>query len=445
LEKITPNQEKEKPAGKNDTKNLGGMIKSSALYIVIVIALVIGLLCSSLIVAAYFYRVQYQRKFRQDRLENNLSSGINILLGSTDTTFTREKTFSLFSNEMDSVSIQKVPWGVFDMGVIKAFAQKDTLFKSFSFANTLDSSKWAALYLIDEDRPFSLSGKTTIRGDAYIPKAGVQAAYIDNKAYEGDKRFIIGTKHNSERKLPPLDANRLKYFEDYFNREITGDSVLSRKDTVQNSFLRPAHVFNFKKTAKTIENINISGNVILFSDTTLTIDSTAVFKNIQVYARAIIVKAGFHGNCQLFATDSIRVEPNCTFGYPSCIGVLRFKASAANFQAKISLGKNTQFSGLLFTYDKTESNLKPLIVTGKNVKIKGQVYSQGIMQLNDKTEIDGSVFTSRFWYRNSFTLFENYLINATIDSKALSSYYLSSGLLPVSGDKKKILQWLEAN
>ncbi|SHL98474.1 hypothetical protein [Mucilaginibacter sp. OK098] len=421
------------------------MIKASALYIVIVIALVIGLLCSSLIVAAYLYRIQYQRKFRQDQLENNISSGTNILLNSTDTSFTREKTFSLFSNEMDSVSIQRIPWGVYDIGTVKAFAQRDTLFKSFSFANTIDSTKWAALYLIDEDRPFSLSGKTTIRGDAYIPKAGVQAAYIDNKAYEGDKRFIIGTKHNSERKLPPLDEKRLKQFEQYFTQANIGDSTLSKKDSLQNSFLRPTHVFNFKKTAKTIENIYISGNVILFSDTTLTIDSTAVFKNIQAYARAIIVKSGFHGSCQLFATDSIRVEQNCELGYPSCLGVLRFKSPVVNFQAKVSMGKNVSFNGLIFTYDKMDSQLKPLIIADKNVKITGQIYSQGIVQLNDKSEIDGSVFTSRFWYKNSFTLFENYLINATINSKALSPYYLSSGLLPVSGKKKKVLQWLEAN
>jgi len=421
------------------------MIKASALYIVIIIALVIGLLCSSLIVAAYLYRIQYQRKFRQDQLENNVSSGINILLNSTDASFTREKTFSLFSNDMDSVSLQKVPWGVYDIGIVKTFVQRDTLFKSFSFANTIDSAKWAALYLIDEDRPFSLSGKTTVRGDVYIPKAGVQTAYIDNKAYEGDKRLVIGTKRTSERKLPPLDDNRLKQFEQYFTQAANGDSTLSGKDTIKNSFLRPTHVFSFKKTAKSIENVNISGNVILYSDTTLTIDSTVILKNVQVYARAIIVKAGFHGNCQLFATDSIRVEQHCNFGYPSCLGLMRFKSPVVNFQAKISIGKNVSFSGLVFTYDKMDSPLKPLIITDKNVKITGQVYSQGILQLNDNTEIDGSVFTSRFWYKNSFTLFENYLINATINSKALSPYYLSSGLLPVSAKKKKVLQWLEAN
>src|SRR5665213_2267594 len=105
------------------------MIKASALYIVIVIALVISLLCSSLIVAAYFYKTQYQQKFRYDQLSNNVNSGVNILLANNDTTYDKSKTFSLFGNYNDSVSLQKLTWGVYDLGISRAFIQKDTLYK----------------------------------------------------------------------------------------------------------------------------------------------------------------------------------------------------------------------------------------------------------------------------------------------------------------------------
>jgi hypothetical protein len=421
------------------------MLKASALYIVIIIALVIAVLCSSLIVAAYFYKMQYQKKIRYDQLENNLESGINLLIANTDTSYVNGKTFSLFNNETDSVSLKRMFWGVYDIGGSKAFSQKDTLYKTFSIANTIDSTKWAALYLIDEDRPFSLSGKTTIRGDAYIPKAGVQQAYVDGKSYEGDKRLIIGARHVSEKTLPPLAENRLKLFDDFFHQDPIGDSSLLKKDSVQGSFLNPTRFVNFKKDVKTIEHIYLSGNIVLFSDTTITIDSAAALKNILVFAKAIVVKSGFKGNCQLFATDAIRVDSNCRFNYPSCLGVLRFQSSIVTSQAKITLGNNTDFSGIVFTYEKTENALKPLIDVGKNVKLVGQVYSQGILELKDNAEMDGSVFTSRFLYKNSFTLFENYLINTTINSKALSPYYLTGELLPVASKKKKVLQWLEAN
>jgi hypothetical protein len=421
------------------------MVKASALYIVIIIALVIAVLCSSLIVAAYFYKSQYQKKFRYDQLENNVSSGVNILLAGADTTYSNGKTFSLFNGDADSVSLKRIFWGVYDIGVAEAFIQKDTLFKTFSIANIIDSSKWAALYLIDEDRSFSVSGKTRIQGDVFIPKAGVQQAYVDNKAYEGDKRLIIGKRHVSEKKLPVLAQNRLDQLGKYFNNDAKFENTLPKTDSVKSSFLLPTMIFNFKKKVQTIQNIKLSGNIILLSDTTITIDDSAILNNIMVFARAIVVKSGFRGNCQLFATDSISIESNSRFDYPSCLGVLRFESSMVSSPEKISIGESTDYYGVIFTYERAEKPIKPLIEIGKNVKIKGQVYSQGILELKDKTEVDGSIFTSRFLYKNTFTQFENYLINATIDSKALSPYYLTCGLLPVAAKKKKVLEWLEAN
>jgi len=99
------------------------MIRASALYMVIVIALVIAVLCSSLIVVAYFYRSEYQRKFRYDQLENNLKSGINVLLASSDTAYSKQTTLSLFNGNADSVTLQKMDWGIYNIGMVKAFTQ----------------------------------------------------------------------------------------------------------------------------------------------------------------------------------------------------------------------------------------------------------------------------------------------------------------------------------
>ncbi len=421
------------------------MLKASALYIVIIIALVIGLLCSSLIVTAYIYRIEYQKKFRSVQLQTNVNSGINILLGSANDTSVQTKTISLFGGDADSVSLHHLSWGIYDIGAAMAFIQKDTLYKTFFFANTVDSTKWAALYLIDEDRPFSLSGKTNIRGDAFIPKAGVQQAYVDNKAYQGDKRLIIGKKRISEKKLPALDDGKLKQLELYLNQEYPSDNRLLKMDSVNQSFLLPTRTINLKKEAQTIKNCKLSNNIVLFSDTTITLDSTAHLKNILVFARSIIVKSGFKGNCQLFAADSIHVDSNCRFNYPSCLGILRFKVEKVPTISKISIGNNTEFIGTVFNYERIPTSYKPLIVIGRRAKIMGQVYSQGYVEMHDYCEVDGSVYTSSFIYKTTFSLLENYLINVTINSQALSPYYLTSDLMPASRKKKKILQWIEAN
>ena len=419
------------------------MLKASALYMVIIIALVIGVLCSALIVAAYFYQSAYQAKFRADRLQNNLNSGINILLTSTDTSYRAERAVDLFADNVDSVSLQRSAWGIFDVGIVKAFAQRDTIYKVFSMANAIDSGKWAALYLIDEDRPLSLSGKTIIRGDAFIPKAGVKTAYVDNQSYTGDQKLIQGKQHNSERKLPPLLSKRLQVIRQLSHETPEYHRMLLKNKSIDRSFRYPTTTISLGKQLTTLQNISLNGNIIIHSDTTLIIDSSANLHHVIIFAQAILIKEGFHGSGQFYAKDSISVERNCMFSYPSCMGVSRDTTAIISFPEKISLGKNTQFSGLIFTYQKVDNALPPVITLGKNAILSGQIYSQGKLSLKTGTSIAGNVMTSRFLYQNEITAYENYLINTTIDAGALSRYYLTSDLSPVSGQKKKILQWLE--
>lgn len=419
------------------------MLKASALYIAIIVALVIGILCSALIATAYFYKAQYQLKFRYDRLQNNIGSGIHILLHNSDSAYRTPQSLALFREGTDSVSLQKYPWGAFDIGIVKAFIQRDTLCRVFSIASSLDSARWAALYLIDEDRPLSLSGKTTLRGDARLPKAGVKTAYVDNQSYTGDQQLVQGRTRDSERQLPALMQARLTLLGRLFRQPLTEDRGLLNGPATDRSFRLPTAAVRMSKEMTTLKNIRLSGNIILYSDTTLVIDSTASLHNVIVVAKAIHINSGFHGSCQLYATDSISVERDCHFSYPSCLGVFRDTSALIGFPEKISLGENSSLEGLIFTYEKQKGKLPQFIGLGKHVLISGQVYSQGVLSLKDGVNIRGNVMTARFLYQNGFTAYENYLINVRIDATALSPYYLSSPLSPLAGTAQHLLQWLE--
>lgn len=422
------------------------MIKASALYMVIIIALVIGVLCSSLIVAGYYYRLQYQKSQRYHLLQSNAGSAVNILLASKDSDFVTAKTFSLFHLDQDSVYVQTIPWGIYTVGVAKALIQGDTLYRVFSMAQTIDSAKWAAIYLADNSRPLALSGKTSVTGDVFISPAGVNQAYVNNQAYTGDKVLIKGMIHASEKTLPALVARPLAELQSFMQQYRGNVSGGFKSDSIGNSFLLPSLVFNFGYAVTTLSSLRLSGNIILFSDTTLTIDSTAVLHNVIVIAKSITVRSGFHGNCQLFAQDTIGIQGNCRFDFPSCAAVLRFtKSGIVKTQAKVGLYKNTVFAGAVFVYEAEQSVLKPAVHIGKNVKVTGQVYSPGYVELEDQAEIAGSIFTNGFLYQSAFTRYENYLINATVSSKALSPYYLTAGLFPVAKTKQQVLQWLEGN
>ena len=419
------------------------MIRASALYMAIVMSLVIGLICSSLLLLAYFYKSQYLRKARMDRLQHNLVSGINILETTTDTVYRQGKTFSLFEGENDSVRLKAIPWGIFDVNVAESFKQRDTLYKVFTNAYVIDSLKWAAIYLPDQDRPLSLSGKTAINGDVFIPVAGIRTAYVDNKAYEGDKRLIVGKTRNSGRTLPPLNENRLRSLQKMQEYQINGKIPEVKRDINYQSFRLDTRFLKINNDAAILHDVSLKGNIIVYADTLLTIDSTANLEDVIVIAKSILVKSGFRGKCQLFATDSIGIEKHCVFTYPSAIGVLRFKTPVVSVTQSISIGEGTVLNGCVFSYEKEAAGSPGIITLNKNLRINGQVYAQHILQTRDGLKVRGSIFAGSFMYQNDFTRYENYLINLEVSESGLSRYYLTSGLLPVAAKKRKVLQWLE--
>ncbi len=374
-------------------------------------------------------------------LANNVASGSNVLLAETNRSYVSRKV-SLFGGDQDSVILKRLSWGAYDIGVAQAFIQRDTLTKIFSMANRIDSLKWAALYLPDEDRPLSVSGKTKIIGPAFIPKAGVKEAYVEDNAYEGDKRLVIGIKHNSDKTLPTLDQKRLEVIENLFKSEALADDNMLKKDSINNSFNTAVKFVNLKKRVFTINN-KLGGYVLIRSDTTITIDSSAKLNNVIVCAPSVIINEGFHGSCQVYATDSVHIGKNCKFDYPSVVGVTQFTSSKLKSPGRIVAEAGLIFNGILFSYQKEKSEVLPVISLGEHTKVTGEIYSQGILNYKKKIEIDGSILTNRFIYQSSYTRYENYLINVELNSMKLSSYYLSSDLLPSTSTKTHVLQWLK--
>ncbi len=390
---------------------------------------------------SYFYKLQFQKKTRDDHLEINMLSGINILLGSESEAYDSLNHFRLWENESDSIWLKHITWGMFDIGISKAYIGKDTSERIFSMAYRIDSSRWAALYLVEEDRPLSVSGKTMIRGNAYLPKAGISEAYVDGKAYSGNKQLIQGNRFTSDTILPRLEAKRLGKLFLGFTQRAT-DSILRQGDSIRSLFSSPPRIFYFKKKVFTVSGTHLEGQIILVSDTTLILDSTNKITNILVFAKSIQIREGFKGSGQFFAKDSLHLFKNSVLEYPSSLGILA-DGVGVDLQPMIRIDENSQIDGSIFTYSKVKTPVLTLIDIGKNCTLSGVIYAEGLIRLIEGCKIYGSTFTNRFLYTSPSSTYENFLVGATLDTKGLSSYTLTSSLFSVSSKKKQILQWLD--
>jgi cytoskeletal protein CcmA (bactofilin family) len=273
-----------------------------------------------------------------------------------------------------------------------------------------------------------------------LPPAGVKRGYIEGKSFEG-ATLINGVIQNSKNELPPLDKSMIKNLSDAFalNSFQSGlykEIVMEGKDTLINSFLDTTILI---RAGRTISNKYLSGNIVVWADSSLVIDQSAKLEDILIFAGSIKIKKGFEGNIQAFARDSIVVEENCKLNYPSALGL--FKKDHKTQQPYIRLMKNSEMNGIVFSSQSefVSDQSQTLVSIDKQALLKGQLYVDGFADI--KGEVRGSVWCNKFLLKTPSSIYENHLLDAVIDRSKLSSYYVGSALI-AAGKRKKVIKWM---
>jgi hypothetical protein len=378
------------------------MIKASALYMSVIVSLVIVLVCGAILMASYIIGLQHQGQKRAFILRNNLESGIQLVLSSN---FPADSSFkmSLYENSIDSVLVSKAQWGLYELGKVTAWINGDTLTKSFLIATTPDDSA-KVLFLADEDRPMSISGASLIKGTAYLPKAGIKAAYVNGSSYH-EQKLVHGPTKNSYRDLPAL---------------------------------LPAKFKSLRKVIR-VGQSEVAGMIFL-RDSVIIIPSDFKGRNALLVAKSIKIPDNFSGQLQAIATDSIIIGNGVKLSYPSALVIM--KDDTAGFQTHIKLGSNCKISGQVISYEQTRSQRMPLISIGEHSVIEGEVWSKGYVNFSKRSKVDGAISAIRLMAKVDGSLYENYLIDVELDVFARSPYYLSTNLINTRLTNNKILCWL---
>lgn len=378
------------------------MIKASALYMSVIVSLVIVLICGAILMASSLIGRQYQVHRRAFRLADNLDSGIQLVLSSGFAT-DRSMSLSLYDNAVDSLLLLKSNWGIYELAKIKTWIGKDSIEKTFLMAaKPEDSTK--VFFLADEDRPMSISGASLIKGTAYLPKAGIKAAYVNGAAYN-EQELVLGVVKDSQRNLPELSLEKLQYL----------------KDLIDGGQQVPL-------------------GMVFFRDSMITINSDFKGTNALLIARYIKIADDFSGQLQAIATDSIVVGNRVKLNYPSALVLL--KNDTAQFQTQLKIGSDCNVSGQLISYEQSRSEQMPVISIGEKSKITGEIWSKGYVNLSKGSSVAGSVSAIRLMARVDGGLYENYLIDVKLDVSARSRYYLSSPLINTKPAYSKILCWI---
>jgi hypothetical protein len=414
------------------------MLKASALFYAIVISLLLGMASGSLILSAYFTRLETDTCLKQEKLQVNALSGIAYLLSSQEEIHPgASAAVDLYGSGEDSVILEKKAWGIYEI-VLAHAAWRNLEARSAALAGSvLKGSDRFALWLCDQDRPLSLAGNTVITGDAYLPKAGVQRAYIEGQNYAGSK-MVYGNVLQSGRSMLLLDKPLVNRLENILSGQFTGADSISAlmEDSVTNSFFNAPLIIRSAGRV-VLSGKTYSGHIIIYSGTEIVVTKDASLDGVLIAAPVIRIENEFRGTLQAFAGDTLIAGENCELLYPSALGIIRTARSASHMLLSVSSGSKVR-GAVLSWQEQFDVRKSMLINIATGAIITGQVYSAGVTDLKGK--VKGSVITNKFLLKTPSSVYENHLLNAAIDISALPVEYGG----PVTGNSNKIImKWVE--
>jgi len=406
----------------------------------------IAIICSALILMAYYNKMVYTSYIEKDRVFSNVNSGINLLLAEPETVeLNSSKRRSLFESYNDLVLLERKQWGIFELIKVsswwKNFSFQKIAFTGHYYKN--DSSY--AIYLADQNKPLSLCGKTEITGNCYLPKAGLKRAYIEGRNFEG-KELINGNITFSQDSLPEIiDTFKnldLEYFkQNYLESDETFKIIAEEipEDSLFNSF-SDSTILLYTKNDLLLDNIVLTGNITLLCEGTLEITNSCRFEDILVYGKSVWIEEGFAGKFQLFAKDTINIGENVQFKYPSVIGLINDNKEGNTNPSMVNFERGSSFFGVIYSSCHSDViTIDPILKTSEDTKLSGQVYWAGIFDI--KGMVNGSVACKKFLLKTPSSIYENHLLDVIIDLDGLSEYY--TGVELTGTDRiNKVIKWL---
>jgi hypothetical protein len=416
------------------------MVKAGALYYAVFISFIIALILGSLLLYFYYQHQYINAEILKTRIRDNIESGINMTLADPKKfPYNQPQIINLFDDEKSTVKIERKHWGALDVVKVSSQIKRFRSERLALLGEYIFNTENLALYLCDLNKYLSISGDSRIKGNSKLPRLGIKQAYIEGEGYTGDQ-LIYGSIKNSEAQLPPINkelvSHNQKYFGDIdsFSDSIVFAGKVLTKKTIQNSFFSKTLILYSEKPV-IIQAQHISGNVIIISEASIKIRRNARLEDVLLYSPRINVESGFSGNIQMFAQKKISVGERCNLKYPSFVALL---STSNDSEVSVEISQNTTiYGGVILMGNNIE---KSRLNLAKNAHVYGQVYCKGEME--HKGDITGSLYCKRLVLKTKSTLYENHLLDATINFNKLSLEYAGFDIIQKT-DEKRIIKWLD--
>ncbi len=419
-------------------KKIDASLMLYAIFILVVVLLILsGFFLHSMINRQTIASYQIQERLRQ-----NVSSGINLLLADSTFQYNRIYYIDMFNENIDSLSIKKKKWGLLDLLSSKSWHKSYSKERYCYAGGFYKRNGMNTLYLADNGSPLCVCGNTKITGDCIIPKSGIKRGYIEGRHYSGDD-LIKGNITFSEDIVPALPQQDLKLVEDQLSIDLnlTDYDFINLEEITKDSLYRSfteKPLLIYQPESLLIDNYHLTGNILLVSNEII-VGPESSLNDVVLLANNIFILPETKARIQCIASDTIWVGENCYLAYPSVLAVLSDSLHSDN--KMLMINANSRINGIVADLTKApvqNQEFFPLYVD-EGVIINGQLFSTNSVQFLGK--VHGQVITNKFRLQTPSSLYINHLLDVEIDINKLGKTFVG---LAFEGDQfpKKVIKWL---
>lgn len=411
---------------------LSTRLGAGVLQLALAIGLVVAVVCSSMIILAYYGRLIERRQMIQAILRDNAWSGIQYAMDIRESLpYYQERTYDLFDEGTDSVSLVRVPWGLFD--ILGASTSRGQFSVSrYALVGVLpDTLTQAAIYLPGSQGELSLAGTTVIVGNVYVPEGKVRMGFLAGKDFSGDK-LVNGKRFKSAGVMPAFDSLSLSHLLATVEPTNYNSKIRLLEDLAQREFSFDAPNINLFRTDGVLEiRDSLSGNLIIHSSQKVIVHPSAFLRDVIVLADEIDILDGFKGSAQFVASSSIDIGKDCRLYYPSAVSLVK-----ARTDSLIVIGDSSLVEGIVAIpgFDQTLASRGRLHLKS-GASVLGYIYCNATAVIDGT--IRGHITTARFEARSS----DNYLLDAVIRADRRPDYLPAPHSWSTSR-KSTLVKWL---
>lgn len=389
-------------------------LKGGALYIAILVSIIIGIILCMFIMIANYNQRSVTVYAQTSQLYYNLQSAFEIAQSEY---FTEEKNDQWIKNTLndDSLRIKKIHWGAYLLITAQTKNRHQSISECGLYGTSMPSD--TGLMISDNGRPVGMSGAIIFKANCYLPKSGIKAAFIEGQSFVNSPQNNGFTKA-SPMQIPLLETRIIeKINKQQSDINLYTDSVVSfLPQNYMRSFSNKTAVWECSLAR--LSNISFKNNIKIIAKD-IEIDSSCHLENVLIVCGKIKFKNGFKGKVHVIASDSIVMDRQCEFNYPSSF-VLLPKDNQANAFSYIAINEECKFYGGMLAINKNSDpgSSKVFIKLNGKSEVNGFIYSANYLHLEGK--VNATVICDKLLLKTPSAVYENHMLACEIDPKKYS-------------------------